>query len=131
MIKILHSGEFLDYEGNTIRVTFYEEKHLWMNMSDIHAPAQGGVYLIHLWSDVGGAFLYSSDYEWVSNPAYVESYTNKDGYIVNVYRVVISNMPSGTIERSAKLYADVEFYNPDEMDGYEDSMIKTITITQQ
>lgn len=134
MKKILHSGQFLDYDGNTIKVTFYKEKHLWISKRSIVSPASGGEFNVEVWSDAGDAIIYERDYDWVelvSNGAY----RNKEGYSVYkyIFRVASNN---GGSSRTATFGVGVETNWNSEVDGdWNDwdthTFDETITITRQ
>lgn len=134
MKKILHSGQFLDYDGNTIKVTFYKEKHLWISKRSIVSPASGGEFEVEVWSDAGDAIIYERDYDWVelvSNGAY----RNTEGYIVYkyIFRVARNN---GGPSRTETFSVGVETNWNSEVDGDWndwDSHIfdETITITRR
>ena len=88
MKDILHSGSFLDYDGNTITVTFYTQTHLWVSNTSIWCPYTGGDYEVEVWSDSGSAEIAPSQYSWItlSEP---KTYTNKYGYVVSRYTITI------------------------------------------
>lgn len=131
MKKILHSGQFLDYDGNTIKVTFYKEKHLWISKNLIVSPQSGGEFEVEVWSDAGDAIIYENDYDWVeliSNGAY----KNSEGQWVYkyIFKVAAGSARTGTFSVS------VESNWNSEVDGNWndwDTHIfdKTITITRK
>lgn len=138
MKKILHSGEFLDYDGNTIKITFYQEKHLWVSRSSITAPYTGGEYDIDIWTDVeeGEPYLRDGDGEdyadWLSISR-VESYTTKDGYTAAKYRLtVIGRKPDSLIGGTKTGTLTFIIEDAGYPDGYEgEPLTKTITITRR
>ena len=136
MKKILHSGQFLDYDGNTIKITFYQEKHLWVSTTSITAPYTGGEYEFEVWSDCGDAMLRDDEYEKYTEWATIErikTYTNNEGHTVNKYKVIIKSNGEGVLigsSRSGKLTIVVE--DTYDTDGYEgEPLNKTITITRK
>ena len=134
MKKILHSGEFLDYDGNIIRVTFYKEKHLWVSRSSITAPYTGGEYEVEVWSDVGEALIYDSQYDWIDDPIFQGSYKNSDGHTVYKYLIKIKGRPFVGTNTTATLNVGVEITDSEtlnELNEYDDTILtKTITITK-
>ena len=131
MKKILHSGQFLDYDGNTIKVTFYKEKHLWISRNLIVSPLSGGEGEVEVWSDAGDAIIYERDYDWVeliSNGSYI----NSDGH--NVYKYIFK-VAEGSA-RTGRFSVSVESNWDSEVDGdWNDwdthEFDKTITITRR
>lgn len=137
MKKILHSGQFLDYDGNIIKVTFYKEKHLWISKRSIESPASGGDFEVEVWSDAGHAEIYERDYDWVeliSNGAYI----NNEGHSVYkyIFRVASNNGVLIGSSRTATFNVAVESNWDSEVDGNKsdwDTTIfdETITITRR
>lgn len=131
MKKILHSGEFLDYDGNTIRVSFYDEKHLWVSKTSITTSRDGGDYIVEVWSDAGDAEIYDSQYNWISDPIFIESYRNSEGHRVYKYGIKISAKPGIQPQRNGSLNVGVEITGDININEYdENDLHKTITITQ-
>ena len=128
MKKILHSGQFLDYDGNIIKITFYQEKHLWVSNANLRAGFFGGVIEFELWSDAGIPAIRDHDYGWISDPTPKGSYVNSDGITVYKYSITVSKNPVVNSSRSAELVVYVEA-NTD-LNGYEGELTRTITITQ-
>ena len=122
MKKILHSGEFLDHDGNTIRVTFYTQNNLWISKSVIITPPTGGTYSVEVWSDAGDAEIFDSPYDWIE-PIQTGSYINKDGYSVYQYNIIVSGRSESGEERTVTLNVGV--------DGGVGDYNKTITITRR
>lgn len=132
MKKILHSGQFLDYDGNTIKITFYQEKHLWVSTTSITAPYTGGEYEVEVWSDVGDAVLYDSAYDWISDPISQGSYMNADGHRVYKYKIQISGRPFVGVSTTGSLNVGVEINDYGQLEGYDrEQLKKTITITRR
>lgn len=126
MKKILHSGQFLDYDGNTIKITFYQEKHLWVSTTSITAPYTGGEYEVEVWSDVGDAEIYDSEYDWIE-PISAGSYKNSDGYTVYKYKIHITGRDFFGAAATGSLNVGVEITESTE--GYDGERLrKTITI---
>lgn len=135
MKKILHSGEFLDYDGNTIKVTFYKEKHLWVSRSSITAPYTGGEYEVEVWSDAGDALIYDSPVDWIDDPIFQGSYKNGDGHTVYKYKMKIAGRPFVGVTQTATFNVGVEITDSEtlnELNEYDDTILtKTITITRR
>ena len=132
MKKILHSGQFLDYDGNTIKITFYQEKHLWVSTTSITTPYTGGEYEVEVWSDVGDALIYDSAYDWISDPISGGSYTNSDGHRVYKYKIVIAGRPFVGVSTTGSLNVGVEMNDFGQLEGYDrEQLKKTITITRR
>jgi hypothetical protein len=134
MKKILHSGEFVNYEGKTIRVSFYIEKHLWVSVSEIEVSALGGTYEVEVWSDAGDALIYDSQESWIglySNGMYV----NNEGHNVYKYKITVKRNSvgiGGTNPRTGVLNVGVELYYDIASDTeYEDTLTRIITINQK
>lgn len=134
MKKILHSGEFVNYEGKTIRVSFYIEKHLWVSVSEIEVSALGGTYEVEVWSDAGDALIYDSQESWIglsSNGMYV----NNEGHNVYKYKITVKRNSvgiGGTNPRTGVLNVGVELYYDIASDTeYEDTLTSIITINQK
>ena len=128
MKKILHSGQFLDYDGNIIKITFYQEKHLWVSNDTQRVGFFGGVIEFELWSDAGIPAIRDHEYGWLSDPTPTGSYVNSDGITVYKYSITVSRNPVLNSTRSASLVVYVEA-NTD-LNGYEGELTRTITITQ-
>jgi hypothetical protein len=146
MKKILHSGQFLDYDGNIIKITFYQEKHLWVSTTSITAPYTGGEYEFEVWSDYGLAMLRDGEDEkfydgvdangkpktWATIEG-IKTYTNNEGHTVNKYKVIIKSNGEGVLigsSRSGKLTIVVkDLYGTNGYDG--EPVSKTITITRR
>ena len=135
MKKILHSGKFLDYDGNTITVTFYEEKHLWVSRTSITAPYTGGEYMIEVWSDVGDAYINDSAVSWIDDPIYQGSYKNSEGHTVCKYLIKIKGRDPDVLigqTQTTTLSVMVDIHNPEEYNDYDDTLLKkTISITRR
>lgn len=63
---ILHSGEFTDYNGEDIKVTFFRHidlnaKPMWMAFSDA-----GGTRELTIWSNMGDAHLADPTVDWLN-----------------------------------------------------------------
>lgn len=131
MKKVLHSGEFLDHDGNTIRVTFYEEKHLWVSLSSITSPFTGGDYEVEVWSDAGEAEIYGSPIDWLTI-SFIGSYRNKEGHNVYKYKFSITGRPQFGTSQTVYVNAGVQIEDVGQFEGYDDkTLTKTITITRQ
>ena len=135
MKKILHSGEFLDYDGNTIRVSFYKEYHLWVSTSVISAPYTGGEYDLEVWSDAGYVKIRDFDADWFS-VSRLGNYKNSEGHTVNKYLIKIEGRdPDVLIGQTvtATLNVSVDVSNPEEYNDYDNTRPsnKTITITRR
>lgn len=132
MKKILHSGQFLDYDGNIIRITFYQEKHLWVSRTSITTPYTGGEYDVEVWSDVGDAYINDSPVSWIDDPIYQGSYKNSDGHTVYKYKIKIAGRPLMGHTQATTFNVSVDISNPEEYNDYDDTILtKTITITRQ
>lgn len=134
MKKILHSGQFLDYDGNIIKVTFYKEKHLWISKRSIVSPASGGEFEVEVWSDAGEAKIYERDYDWVELETN-GSYINKEGHSVYKYIFKVAKNNSGP-SRTATFSVGVESNWDSEVDGNKSdwdshTFDETITITRR
>ena len=121
MKNILHSGEFLDYDGNTIRVTFFTQTHLWVSTTYIWSPYTGGEFTVDVWSDAGRAYIKSKDADWVSY-SISSYYTTKDGCEATRYKVKVDGRPFVGVQATAKLNVVV---------NNDASLTKTISITRQ
>lgn len=131
MKKILHSGQFLDYDGNIIKITFYQEKHLWVSRTSIVAPYTGGEYVVEVWSDAGVAYINDSTVSWIDDPIYQGSYKNSDGHTVYKYKIKIAGRPLLGNTQTATFNVMVDISNPEEYNDYDDTTLtKTITITR-
>lgn len=132
MKKILHSGEFLDHDGNIIRVSFYKEKHLWVSTTSIVAPYTGGEYTVEVWSDIGDAVIYDSTYDWISDPIFQGSYKNSEGHTVYKYKIQISGRPFVGVATTGSLNVGVEEIWTEDHNGWDGERLnKTITITRR
>lgn len=132
MKKILHSGQFLDYDGNIIKVTFYQEKHLWVSRTSIVAPYTGGEYEVEVWSDVGDAVIYDSQYEWISDPIFQGSYKNSEGHTVYKYKIQIAGRDFVGVSTTGSLNVGVEEIWTEDHNGWDgEQLTKTITITRK
>lgn len=132
MKKILHSGQILDYDGNIIKVTFYQEKHLWVSTTSIVAPYTGGEYIVEVWSDVGDAVIYDSTYDWISDPIFQGSYKNSEGHTVYKYKIQISGRPFVGVSTTGSLNVGVEEIWTEDHNGWDGERLnKTITITRR
>jgi hypothetical protein len=137
MKKILHSGQFLDYDGNIIKVSFYKEKHLWISRRSITSPGSGGDFEVEVWSDAGEAIIYERDYDWVELIS-SGSYRNKDGQTVYkyIFRVASNNGVLIGSARTGTFSVGVETNWNSEVDGnwsdWDTTIFdETITISRQ
>ena len=137
--EILHSGDFLDYDGNTIRVKFehYKDIHLNINTTELVTPANGGEYIIEVWvNDNSKEYNYTTfvpgadefiSMNWISlSVIFKEDYINDEGYTVTKYKLTVkaktgSTTRKGTAEIAVSGYSDVSTYP---------EFTKTIKITQ-
>ena len=131
MKKILHSGQFLDYDGNTIKVTFYKEKHLWISRRSITSPRSGGDFEVEVWSDAGEAIIYERNYNWVElipNGSYI----NNEGHSVYkyIFRVASGSARTGTFNVAVESNWDSEV-DGDKSDWDTTIFDETITISRQ
>lgn len=135
MKKTLHSGQFLDYDGNIIKITFYQEKHLWVSRSSITSPYTGGEYEVEVWSDAGDAYINDSPVSWIDDPIFEGSYKNSDGHNVYKYKIKIAGRSLVGHTQSATFNVSVEITDSetlDELNEYDNTTLnKTITITRQ
>lgn len=134
MKKILHSGEFLDYDGNTIRVSFYKEYHLWVSTSVISAPYTGGEYDLEVWSDAGYVGIRDFDDDWFSVRS-LGDYKNDEGHTVDKYRIIITGRPPEVLV-GTKLTAELTFFLEVQYDGvdlkdYDGYLSRTISVIRR
>ena len=134
MKKILHSGEFLDYDGNTIRVSFYKEYHLWVSTSVISAPYTGGEYDLEVWSDAGYVDIRDFDADWFSVRS-LGDYKNDEGLTVSKYRIIITGRPPEVLA-GTKLTAELTFFLEAQYDGidlkdYDGYLSRTISVIRR
>lgn len=133
MKKILHSGKFLDYDGNTITITFYQEKHLWVSRTSIVDGGSGGEYDVDVWSDAGDAEIYITKHDWVECE-FVSRTVNTDGIPVYKYRFTIASNGGSLIGsyRTAQFNVGVTITDVGQFEGYDNTTLnKTITITRR
>lgn len=132
MKRVLHSGEFLDYDGNTIRVTFYNEKHLWVSPTQFtDLPKKGCSIDVDVWSDAGGGtFNTSNTSSWVKIETISKVGKNRYGYDVFRLRFTVSeNKSSWTRTGNISItFSPNNLENKSEYDST--SLTKIITITQ-
>lgn len=83
--NILHSGDFLAYDGNTIRVTFETRKEInsyitidGINTNTIDAPAKGGTYMVHFWVNDE---TYLTNYQKVIVGISYQDFTNNEQFV--------------------------------------------------
>lgn len=65
--KTLHSGEFLDYEGNIIRVTFTEDRELgiFLSPATVDVGKDGGEFIINVEDEkISGTSVMGDAYSW-------------------------------------------------------------------
>ena len=134
MKKILHSGEFLDYDGNTIRVSFYKEYHLWVSTTSITAPYTGGEYDLEVWSDAGYVKIRDFDADWFS-VSRLGNYKNSEGHTVYKYRIIITGRPPEELA-GTKLTAELTFFLESQYDGvdlkdYDGYLSRTISVIRR
>ena len=133
MKKILHSGQFLDYDGNTITITFYQEKHLWVSTTSITDGGGGGEYEVDVWSDAGDAEIYITTHDWLKCE-FVSRSVNTDGIPVYKYRFTIASNGGVMINsyRTAQFNVGVQITDVGQFEGYDNTTLKkTITITRR
>ena len=65
-LKLLHSGSFTDYEGNTISVQLYRHRDLNASPTSLNFTAIGGIGKLAIWSYDGDAILNDIQYDWLS-----------------------------------------------------------------
>lgn len=107
--ETLHSGEFLDYEGNIIRVTFTKDKELgiFLSPSTVNVGKDGGEFIIEAYINVAdgklsGTSVMGDAYSWgvTLQSMYKDDYVNADGYTVHKYKLTIPKNTSGTARES-------------------------------
>ena len=65
-LKLLHSGSFTDYEGNTISVQLYRHRDLNASPTSMSFSADGGTLRLSIWSYDGEAILYDIQDNWLN-----------------------------------------------------------------
>lgn len=63
---LLHSGEFSDYDGNKVRVSFYRVYGVRVWPDYLIFDAAGGILRVSVWSTKGNAYLYDNNPSWLS-----------------------------------------------------------------
>jgi hypothetical protein len=83
--NILHSGDFLDYDGNTIRVTFETRKEInsyitidGISKNTIAAPAKGGTYMVQFWVNDE---TYLTNYQKIIVGITYQDFTNNERFV--------------------------------------------------
>lgn len=130
--KTLHSGEFLDYEGNIIRVTFTkdEELELFFSQYTVDVGKDGGEFIIEAYINNAGDYSFISGvtgnaFRWgVSfSSMFNDEYVNADGFTVHKYKLTIPQNTTGKARESKGEVGLTYNYNGSELK-------KTITIKQ-
>lgn len=130
--KTLHSGEFLDYEGNIIRVTFTEDRELeiFLSPSTVNVGKDGGEFIIEAYinvagGNISGTSLTGNAFRWgvKLQGMFYDDYVNADGYTVSKYKLTIPENTSGKARESKGEVGLIYNYNGSELK-------KTITIKQ-
>lgn len=127
MIVITHSGDFLDYDGNTIRVTFKTDVDFVVSIDTITCGSSGGVYEVTAYVTnskytIGHRI---TSYDW-SSIELIDNYINSDKHNVYKYKITVNAVPAGaTLPNPRTGFAIFETYI--EGENYQ----KTIKITQQ
>lgn len=113
--ETLHSGEFLDYEGNIIRVTFTKDKELgiFLSPSTVDVGKDGGEFIIEAYINVAGETISGTSltgdaYRWgvKLQGMFYDDYVNADGYTVSKYKLTI---PQNTTGKARESKDDVVF----------------------
>jgi hypothetical protein len=63
---LIHSGEFLTYEGKTINVSFYRRTPLNAEPESLTFAAGGGTKQLTIWSRSGDAVLFDPQCNWLN-----------------------------------------------------------------
>jgi hypothetical protein len=130
--KTLHSGEFLDYEGNIIRVTFTKdtELELFFSQYTVDVGKDGGEFIIETYINNAGDYSFISSvtgnaFRWgVSfSSMFNDEYVNADGFTVHKYKLTIPQNTTGKARESKGEVGLTYNYNGSELK-------KTITIKQ-
>lgn len=122
-----HSGDFLDYDGNTIRVTFKTDVDFVVSMDTITCGRSGGVYEVTAYVTnskytIGHRI---TSYDW-SSIELIDNYINSDNHNVYKYKITVNAVPDGAVLLDPRTgFAIFEAYI--EGKNYQ----KTIKITQQ
>ena len=127
MIATLHSGEFLDYEGNIIRVTFKTDVDFVVSIDTITCGGSGGVYEVtayvtHSKYTIGHRI---TSYDW-SKIELIDKYINSDNHNVYKYKITVNAVPEGAVLFNPRIGFAI-FETDIEGKTYQ----KTIKITQQ
>ena len=64
-LKLVHSGSFRDYEGNTISVQLYRHRDLNASPTSMSFSANGGTLRLAIWPYDGEAILYDTQDNWL------------------------------------------------------------------
>lgn len=65
-LKLLHSGSFVDYEGNIINVQLFKHRDLNANPTSLRFNADGETLSFTIWSYDGEAILYDIPDNWLN-----------------------------------------------------------------
>lgn len=105
---LLHSGEFVDYDGNTITVEFFKKIDLNANPTSLSFSDAGGSRSLVIWSRDGDAKLYDPTVDWLS-------YTVPSNHAVPVvgtdyykYTYIIHCNSNSGDERTTNLHIGIE-----------------------
>ena len=104
--SLLHSGEFVDYDGNIVTIEFFKKVDLNTNPSSLTFSDAGGFKSLTIWSRDGDAELYDPQVDWLSyQQIHSEPVVGTD-YYKYTYKIICDSN-SGD-ERSSVLHIGIE-----------------------
>lgn len=103
----LHSGQFTDYDGNTIEVEIFRKIDFNATPTSFNFGVVGASSTLSIWSRDGDAELYDSQADWLSwRQIKAEKLPGSD-YYKYTYRITVTANNTGS-QRSTNLGAGLE-----------------------
>ena len=94
---LLHSGSFLDRDGNTIKVSFYKRVDINCYPQGYSGiPRTGGSMTLTIWSHVGDAKLWDPQVDWVTFRQLRAEQLPGSDYYKYTYLITVSVNNSGS-----------------------------------
>lgn len=104
---LLHSGQFTDYDGNTIKVEIFKKVDFNVMPASLSFGVVGASSTLSIWSRDGDAELYDPQVDWLSwSQIKAEKLPGSD-YYKYTYRITVTANNTGS-SRSTNLGAGLE-----------------------
>ena len=103
----LHSGQFTDYDGNTIEVEIFRKIDFNATPTSFNFGVVGASSTLSIWSRDGDAELYDSQVDWLSWSQIKSERLPGSDYYKYTYRITVTANNTGS-QRSTNLGVGLE-----------------------